>query len=431
MAAHSSKSGSARVPGSTGLQGIAALLTMSLDLHPMRPAAATATSPPLATVTTMPAGTPTREWLMTLVPAWPAPMFVKDSQCRYLAVNAPYAALFDRRPSDLVGLRDDDLMEPLAAQASARRDARVIADREAINGPFCIHALGAGPLCRMSSLRALSVGEQGFGLLGWLDEPDAGNPNWEARERQLLTQISHLAHDLRSPLAGIVGLAGLMRADTPPNPKHLEWLDIIESSGLHVISTINDLVEVGLISTGQVILRPEPVDLYGMLKELTDWVRPHLRNDGVALTASLQGFDGTAPAPRVKVDAKRLRQLLLNLLFNAARVTTAGEISLQCRRVDRASTNRASAHLRFEVKDSGPGILANRLKELFSHGSALELWSEVRSERRGGLGILISRRLACAMGGELEVSSQEGRGTAFWFEIEAPLLNRGDPGASL
>lgn len=242
---------------------------------------------------------------------------------------------------------------------------------------------------------------------------DALSPcDWRAREQRLLAHLGEVAHELRSPLAGLVGLARLTAREADLEPRHRRWLDSIARCGEHLTQTVNDLIDVALASTGEVTLRPQPVRLSALLQELTDLVQPELRQPAVALRSLLQGRTPDDD-PVLWVDGQRLRQLLLNLLFNAARATTHGEITLVCRW-------QRPGRWRFEVSDTGSGMSADQLARLFQQGHALEIWTQGSQDRRGGLGLLISRRLAQALGGDLAVRSSPGVGTTFGFDIDAP-----------
>lgn len=236
--------------------------------------------------------------------------------------------------------------------------------------------------------------------------------DWLAREQRLLAHLAQVAHELRSPLAGLVGLARLTAQEAELGPKHRRWLDSIARCGEHLTQTVNDLIDVGLASTAEVTLRPQPLRLSALLQEMSDLVHPELHQPDVQLHTWLQGR-AAGDDPVVRVDGQRLRQLLLNLLCNAARATTAGEITLGC-------SWQAPGRWRFEVADTGSGLSAARLAELFHQGHALEIWAHGSADRHGGLGLLISRRLSRALGGELAVVSQPGLGTTFSFEIDAP-----------
>lgn len=241
--------------------------------------------------------------------------------------------------------------------------------------------------------------------------------DWLAREQRLLAHLGQVAHELRSPLAGLVGLAQLTAQQAELDPKHRRWLDSIARCGEHLARTVNDLIDVGMASTAEVTLRPRPLRLSALLQEMTDLVQPQLQAPGVTVHSWLQART-PGDDPTVWVDGQRLRQLLLNLLCNAARATAEGEITLRCSWL-------APGRWRFEVADTGSGLSAERLAELFQQGHALEIWAHGSADRHGGLGLLISRRLARALGGELAVRSSPGQGTTFWFEVDAPQAPTG------
>ena len=221
--------------------------------------------------------------------------------------------------------------------------------------------------------------------------------------------ISQMSHELRTPLNGILGYAQLMRrdSDTPKANKH-DGLEVIERSGEHLLTLVNDLLDLAKIEAGKFDLVPTVIDLPDLLTHVGDLIGERARHAQLEFAVEAQ----SAPAG-VHADGRALRQILLNLLGNAVKFTPAGgrvELSVQ-------TLAQLHDHYRvgFRVRDSGVGIPSHELKNVF------EPFHRVASGRPAvegtGLGLTITRRLVAAMGGILEVQSSVGVGTIFQFEI--------------
>jgi PAS domain S-box-containing protein len=361
--------------------------------------------------------------LRTVVEISPSPMWIKNLQRQYICANQAYANLLGMKADELLGQTDDDLMVPAAAQASASADTQALTQEAALCGESCLQAFGGEPLYTVLTRRRLSEGGRLLGLVGSLTTRGDPGEDWEAREKRLLFHFSQVAHELRSPAAGVLGLVRLILEGQGLSDTHKAWLQAIDRCEQHIMDLSNDMVDIGLVCAGKITLRPKATDVNQLLEDAASVVRPLVADKPVAVRVISHPCN--VPGPRFVLDALRVRQLLINLLSNAARHTHAGYILLQAAPMTRPGqtddTSRSSMRLRFEITDSGEGMPPEQVAELFSCGKSLHDWSTTRGTHRGGLGLMISRRLARAMGGELQVVSSLGVGTTFWFEIDAPI----------
>jgi signal transduction histidine kinase len=232
--------------------------------------------------------------------------------------------------------------------------------------------------------------------------------------------LARMSHELRTPLNAVMGYAQILKMDDTLTPKQRNGLEIIHSSGQHLLTLIVDILDLSRIEAGKAELRLGPVELVTRLQALADIVRVMAVDKHIELDLQL---DPQLPAA-VIADDKRLSQILLNLLGNAVKFTHAGGVTLKAQRLAAAAdTPPDHALLRFEVQDSGVGIAADQVERLFEPfeqaGSA--------EQRVGGtgLGLAISRQLVRMMGGEIRLESQLGQGSRFWFEISVPLQPAG------
>jgi signal transduction histidine kinase/CheY-like chemotaxis protein len=240
-----------------------------------------------------------------------------------------------------------------------------------------------------------------------------------ARQRsQFLAQMSH---ELRTPLNAIIGYAQLMERDRQQLPqRHVSGLATIHESGQHLLTLINDILDLARVEAGKMSLHPAAVNLVTFLQVLADIMRVKAEDKGLAFSCELA--PGLPAA--VTVDETRLRQVLLNLLGNAVKFTDSGSVSLRVLPIPPTAVPerqdwQASARLRFEVADSGIGMSAQQLGRIFQPFE--QVATTQRREGGTGLGLAISQQLVHLMGGKIEVASEPGKGSAFWFDIDVPV----------
>jgi len=225
--------------------------------------------------------------------------------------------------------------------------------------------------------------------------------------------IANMTHELRTPLNAILGFAQLMIRSTQIDPRNMENLGIIIRSGEHLLSLINQVLDLSKIEAGKMTLNSRPFDLTQLLDDVEGMF--HLKAEDKQLQLVVQR-GGDVPQ-RVATDELKLRQVLINLLNNAVKFTIAGGVTV---RVSLVAQARGLARLRFDIEDTGPGIMPEEMGKLFE---AFEQTSTGRQAREGtGLGLPISRKFVQLMGGDIEVRSYVNIGTTFTFDIEAQCL---------
>jgi len=229
----------------------------------------------------------------------------------------------------------------------------------------------------------------------------------EAASHAKSTFLAHMSHELRTPLNGILGYAQLLRRDTALAAGHQESVAVIERSGEHLLTLINDLLDLAKIEAGRMELHLGVFDLPPLLMHVADV--SGVRAAQAGLKFEYLPADGI-PA-RVSGDERALRQVLLNLLGNAVKFTETGGVKFRA-----ACTERGGRPvLRCEIEDSGVGIAPQDLDRLFE---PFERSGEHRRRIEGtGLGLTITRRLLEAMGAQLTVTSKPGTGSVFSFEL--------------
>jgi len=242
-----------------------------------------------------------------------------------------------------------------------------------------------------------------------------------ALARQRSNFLAQMSHELRTPLNAIIGYAQLLGRDRAHLTERLaSGLATIRESGQHLLTLINDILDLARVEAGKMALHQTAVDLGVFLQVLANIMRVKAEEKGLAFSYELAP---DLPAA-VTIDETRLRQVLLNLLGNAVKFTDRGQVSLRVlparpADVPEGQDGETTARLRFEVADSGIGMSAQQLGRIFQ---PFEQVSTTQRRVGGtGLGLAISQQLVQLMGGKIAVASEPGKGSTFWFEIAVPV----------
>lgn len=244
----------------------------------------------------------------------------------------------------------------------------------------------------------------------------------EAANRAKSTFLANMSHELRTPLNAILGYAQLLQKRVPTHGAKQQGLDVIYESGQHLITLIDNVLDLAKIEAGKVDFHPAPLHLPTFLNGIAKIVRyqaqvkriqfqyttPFDRVDGAKTTEG--ALQGTVPE-YIVADERLLRQVLLNLLGNAIKFTEAGRVMLSLEAV----TNTPERVLRFSVMDEGIGIAPQQLEKIFQ---PFEQGDAPQSSGAGaGLGLAICQQLLQLMASRLHVQSQVGYGSTFWFVL--------------
>jgi len=217
--------------------------------------------------------------------------------------------------------------------------------------------------------------------------------------------LSSMSHELRTPLNAILGFAQILASDAMPTTleQKKEFSGHILKSGRHLLTLINEILDLAKVEAGAVALAMEAVPLAGILGECRDMIAPLAAGRGIDVRFPDQ------PAAVVRADRTRLKQVLLNLLSNAVKYNRdGGAVVVDC---DAASAQR----LRLTVRDTGLGLDPEQVAALFQPFNRL---GQERGAQEGtGIGLVVTRRLVELMGGEIGVSSSPGVGSVFWIEL--------------
>jgi len=225
--------------------------------------------------------------------------------------------------------------------------------------------------------------------------------------------LSNMSHELRSPLNAILGFSQLMQSGMPaPTQVQRQSIEQILQAGWYLLELINEILDLALIESGKLSLSREPTSLADVLNDCRGMIEPLAMKCGIGLIFPL--FADSSPF--VKADRTRLKQVLINLLSNAIKYNRAGGT------VEVVCTMSATRLTRISVNDTGSGLTAEKLAQLFQPFN--RLGQESGSEEGTGIGLVVSKRLVELMGGEIGVESTVGTGSAFWIDLHAALAPR-------
>ncbi len=248
-----------------------------------------------------------------------------------------------------------------------------------------------------------------------LANAELANANEEAKSANQAKSafLSSMSHELRTPLNAILGFAQILTSDTLPSTleQKKEFANHILKSGRHLLTLINEILDLAKVESGTITLSMEPVALTEILLEVRTMIEP------IAATRKVRALFPEASGAVVMADRTRLKQVLLNLLSNAVKYNREeGAVVVSC---EHPTPDR----LRLSVQDTGNGLNPEQLASLFQPFN--RLGQEAGAQEGTGIGLVVTKRLVELMGGEIGVTSSPGVGSVFWIELAstAPLAS--------
>jgi PAS domain S-box-containing protein len=361
-------------------------------------------------------------YLRTMIDTLPMMAWLKNTDSRFVVVNQAFAAgACGGSAGELIGKCDFDFWPREHAEAYRADDIEVMTTRrrKTVEEPFVDASNGT---LWIETFKAPVIDEYGrvLGTVGLARDVSERKAVELARESALAEAerlarlrsefMARMSHELRTPLNGILGYCQILLAEKRLDERQDVMVNVIQKSGEHLLSLINDILDFAKIEAGKQELSTSDIYLPGFLSDIAGIVAIRAEQKQLAFVCDIAG---DVPAG-VHADEKRLRQVLLNLLSNAVKYTERGQV---CLRV----TLLESGRLRFEVQDSGIGIEAGQLERIFRPFE--QAGNSLGHSGGTGLGLVISRELVRLMDSDIQVRSQVGEGSFFWFELDVPVVD--------
>ncbi|MDJ0617973.1 MAG: ATP-binding protein [Calothrix sp. MO_192.B10] len=237
--------------------------------------------------------------------------------------------------------------------------------------------------------------------------------------------LANMSHELRTPLNGILGYAQILNRSQTWGEKERKGVNIIHQCGSHLLTLINDILDISKIEARKLELQPQAIHLPSFLQGIREVLRIRAEQKGIDFV-----YLPDANLPEgILTDDKRLRQVLINLLGNAVKFTDQGKVTFKVEVVDSSSratqkqtesrTPEDNIRLRFQIRDTGIGMSPDSLEKIFQ---PFEQVGEGKRNAEGtGLGLAITHNIVSLMGSEIQVTSELGVGSTFSFEVDFPL----------
>lgn len=371
-----------------------------------------------------------RKLLHLLMDNLPDGIYFKDNKCCFTRVNKAQAkSLGLENPEDAIGKHDRDFFtSDFAGNASSDEIDIIKTGKPMINKVEHLHRPDGWRLwVSASKVPIKDDNGQVIGIVGVSrdvtqlkeiqlelemknKELDVALLKAESATQAKSDFLANMSHEIRTPLNAIIGMTGLM-LDTEMTADQLEFAETIRSGGDALLGVINDILDFSKIEAGKIELENIPFDLRDCIEESLDLQANRAMQKGLDLAYFIEpdtpGF--------IIGDVTRIRQVLTNLLSNAVKFTEKGEVVVS---VNSKQIENDKYNLTFSVKDTGIGIPKDRIAKLFKSFSQVDS-STTRKYGGSGLGLVISKKLSEMMGGDMWLDSEAGKGTTFYFSINA------------
>ncbi|EMW40293.1 aerobic respiration two-component sensor histidine kinase ArcB [Escherichia coli] len=353
-------------------------------------------------------------FLRSFLDASPDLVFYRNEDKEFSGCNRAMELLTGKSEKQLVHLKPADVYSPEAAAKVIETDEKVFRHNVSLTYEQWLDYPDGRKAC--FEIRKVPyydrVGKR-HGLMGFgrdITERKRYQDALERASRDKTTFISTISHELRTPLNGIVGLSRIL-LDTELTAEQEKYLKTIHVSAITLGNIFNDIIDMDKMERRKVQLDNQPVDFTSFLADLENLSALQAQQKGLRFN-----LEPTLPLPhQVITDGTRLRQILWNLISNAVKFTQQGQVTVRVR-YDEGDM------LHFEVEDSGIGIPQDELDKIFA------MYYQVKDSHGGkpatgtGIGLAVSRRLAKNMGGDITVTSEQGKGSTFTLTIHAPSV---------
>lgn len=230
--------------------------------------------------------------------------------------------------------------------------------------------------------------------------------------------LANMSHEIRTPLNGILGYAQILQLSKTITEKERKGLNVIQQCGSHLLTLINDILDLSKIEAQKMELVPTNFHFLSFLEGIAEIFGIRAEQKKVSF---IYQFDPELPKG-VSIDDKRLRQVLINLLGNAIKFTDRGAVTFKVKVIDRLINNAVKVH--FQIEDTGVGISKEQFAKIFR---PFEQVGDTNSRAQGtGLGLAIAQKILGLMKSRIQVASEPGKGSIFWFDLDLPVVELTD-----
>jgi len=374
-----------------------------------------------------------KTFLRKVIDTTPNVIFVKDTEGRFILGNQALAQVYQTTVEDLVGKSDADFGVPTIQEVEwfQTTDRWVLTHGELQVVEESVTPPNGETQYFLSIKTPLIVSDHQppyiLGVATDITERKAIEAEVQrAREAADLANqaksefLANMSHELRTPLNGILGYAQILQRSPDLSNKDRKGVDVIRQAGTHLLGLINDVLDLAKIEARKLDLIPKAVNFPSFLEGVAEVIRIKAEEKGL----EFQAITPSELPEGVYVDAKRLHQVLLNLLGNSTKFTDRGEVTLTVEVMDSPQStpelNTTVVPIRFTVQDTGVGMTQEQVEKIFLPFE--QVGSQQQKAEGTGLGLAISRQIVEMMGGKIQVTSELGKGSRFWFEVNLPIV---------
>jgi PAS domain S-box-containing protein len=357
------------------------------------------------------------ERLQAILDNSPAVIYMKDTEGQFITVNRQFESMFHLSKAEILNKRNCDLFDKELSDIFDDNDRQVLEARTAMQWEevaphddglhtylslkFPLLTPDGSPyaICGIST----DISDRKQAEIALTQSKEAA----EAANRAKSEFLANMSHELRTPLNGVIGYAQILQRAKTLNEEDRSRIEVIHQCGSHLLTLINDVLDLSKIEARKVALMPSDFHLPAFLQGVAEMCRIRAELKGIQFQ-----YQSAAELPiGIRADEKRLRQVLINLLSNAIKFTDTGSVTFTI-------SFAREGTIRFEVRDTGIGIPQEKLQAIFQ---PFEQVSDTRRQAEGtGLGLAISQEIVELMGSTIHVHSELGVGSLFWFDVSLP-----------